>query len=281
MVSAMPGTQGGPREPVVTPNTVLRRGNTWQQFADGRVWRLKRGRHFAGDLRVAAAEATRAAAEMGLAVRVLRDDFGKYSYIWVQFADAEIPLGAPCPRCDSRRIVQTHEHYGRCPVCGTTFVFKGRLAPEEPREDVEPEGPEGEEPPVEPTGDAIPRQLGDEVRGGTAEGDAPASPALTARTLEFFDDVELRLLEADAESETWYGHGWTPVGIHALLLVRFLLGPDGERLPHPYLPGASVTRVRAFPAWPFARALDLDRLFPPDGEDPPVPPPVARPTELS
>lgn len=246
-MQAPPGTRPADEKKL---QTVLLNGHTWDEYTDGRVWRLKRGRHFKGDLRVAANECTEHAREIGRAVRILRDDFHKIAYLWVQFTDYEIPIGAPCPRCGSRKVVRTHEHFGRCPVCSAVFSFKGDINLDAPR----PRAPDAD---------------------GTVPGYRP-----TSRQLEFYSDVEIQYLETEDNAELWYGHGWTPHGLHALLLVEYLFGADGQRMPHAHIEGRWVTRVRAFPAWPFYHALDLDRLFPDDGEGAPEPPPIGGTTDL-
>ena len=93
----------------------------WGEFADGRVHRLKRGRHFSGTPKALATHADRAAATMGKAVRVVVDDMAKVAYLWVQFADQELVRGEPCA-CGGTTLDQVHEHFARCPECGRTAI---------------------------------------------------------------------------------------------------------------------------------------------------------------
>ncbi len=106
---------------------ILIEPTTWESLADGRLHRLKRGKHFRGELRAFGQVAALEAERLGKAVRSMRDEFGKLQYMWVQFADYQIPVGAPCPRCGSLRLLRTHEFYGRCPRCASTFVFHGEV----------------------------------------------------------------------------------------------------------------------------------------------------------
>src|SRR3712207_1780732 len=90
--------------------TGLRRGLTWDRLTDGKVRRLKAGKHFDGSVREFAERVADVAARRGIAVRMLRDELGRTNhYLWLQFADAEIPLGAACPRCGSLELLRTHE----------------------------------------------------------------------------------------------------------------------------------------------------------------------------
>lgn len=98
------------------------RAVSWERLADGRLHRLKQGKHFAADPRAFQVEVLAAAARLGKAVRSLRDEMGKHTYLWVQFADHEVALGAPCP-CGHTALVREHEFFGRCPSCGATLIF--------------------------------------------------------------------------------------------------------------------------------------------------------------
>jgi hypothetical protein len=140
---------------------------TWEALADGRVHRLKRGKHFRGDLRAFATSAALEAERLGKAVRTMRDEFGKLQYIWIQFADYQIPVGVPCPRCEATELLRIHEFYGRCPRCSATFIFHGVLG----------------EPGLAPA-----------ARGPRAD-------------LGLYTDVRLRFLDRENGVERWSGHG--------------------------------------------------------------------------
>lgn len=95
----------------------------WSRWADGRAYRLKRKRDF-GDIPTAAARraAQDAAREMGKVVQAVRDRSSPKKFIWVQFADYEIPLGAPCP-CGSRRLYRLHTYFARCAECKAQLLL--------------------------------------------------------------------------------------------------------------------------------------------------------------
>jgi len=112
---------------VAIPKVALVDPLTWDALADGRVHRLKRGKHFRGDVRLLAKLAALEAERLGKAVRSMRDEFGKLQYLWVQFADYQIPVGAPCPHCGATTVLRMHEFYGRCSRCPSTFVFNGSI----------------------------------------------------------------------------------------------------------------------------------------------------------
>jgi len=211
------------------PDARLLGGLTWEGLADGAPRRLKRGRHYAGDTRALTRDAGLAADRMGKAVRTLRDEFGKWQYVWVQFADAQIPIGAACPRCESRELLRTHEHFGRCPRCGARLIFKGELT-------------------------------GEELAAGAAR---PRRPRYDLRE---FHDVELRYLRHEEGAEWWHGYGTHADGEAMLLLVRYPLKEDGGRVEDPERPGEPAAKLRAWPVGPFRAAIDLEALFRDDHE---------------
>jgi ribosomal protein L37AE/L43A len=108
--------------------THLQGGMTWEKLADGRVYRLKSGKHFPrGKVKAVEREAHIVAHEMDKAVRVLRDELGKQEYLWIQFAESQIREGEACPRCGGLEIARIHQHYGRCSSCSALLVVKRAL----------------------------------------------------------------------------------------------------------------------------------------------------------
>jgi hypothetical protein len=98
-------------------------GIDWERWSDGRAWRLKRKRHFKDvDPGYARDDAERAAERMGKVVQTLRDPQFPTKYVWVQFADHKIAIGAPC-RCGSRRLLRLHTFFARCPQCGAQLFL--------------------------------------------------------------------------------------------------------------------------------------------------------------
>src|SRR5204863_6771235 len=113
-------------------------GVDWSRWADGRAYRLKREKDFPnvspGHARTAAEVAAR---KMGKVARTTRDKMIPEKLIWIQFADAEIGQGQPCPRCGSRKLLNLHADVVRCPQCKAQLLLtnQGLDAIE-----VEPEG---------------------------------------------------------------------------------------------------------------------------------------------
>jgi len=93
-------------------------GVDWERWADGRAFRLKRKRDFPdtepGKARNAAEAA---AARMGKVVLTTRDKQLPRKFVWVQFADAKIKVGDPCPKCGSTHLLRVHRMYARCSDC--------------------------------------------------------------------------------------------------------------------------------------------------------------------
>ncbi len=209
-------------------------GLTWDELAAERhPQRLKRGKHFRGDVRMFQHEAAVAARNRGYAVRVVRDDFIKRAYIWLQFVDQELPLGEPCGRCGSRELVRTHEHFGRCPRCEARLAF-------------------------------LPRAVTADAPGAPG----PASIRLDAkverkerrwrqRRLSSFSNVRL-VLDPDQtndEQELYLGRG-DYEGEPLLLQVVYPL-KDGARQPHPDAPDDELHYVGWWQLAPFVRAQEL------------------------
>jgi hypothetical protein len=89
----------------------------WPRWADGRAHRLKRKRHFANVKPSLIAKAAGAAAEaMGKVVVTGKDSLVPDKYIWIQFADFNVPANQPC-RCGSRRLHRVHTKFAKCPQC--------------------------------------------------------------------------------------------------------------------------------------------------------------------
>jgi DNA-directed RNA polymerase subunit RPC12/RpoP len=214
----------------MTEPTVLLGGLTWEELAaDRRVRRLRRGKHFRGDVRAVQHEAAAAAEAMGLAVRAVRDDFLRTAYVWIQFTDAELPLGEPCPRCGSKELVRTHEHYGRCPQCGARLAFLLGVTPAE--------GGVG-------TRAQSAKQRRQEAR-------------LLRQRIDMFTNVRLVFdpEESDEEQEVWYGRG--EYEDEALLLRVVYPLREGARQPHPHSPEDELHYVRYWGLEPYARAIEL------------------------
>jgi hypothetical protein len=214
----------------MTASTVLLGGLTWEELAaDRRVRRLRRGKHFRGDVRAVQHEAAAAADELGLAVRAVRDDFLRTAYVWIQFTDAELPLGEPCPRCGSTELVRTHELFGRCPRCGARLAFLPGVTPAE-------------------------GGVGTTVKSAK---ERRQEARLLKQRIDMFTNVRLVFdpEESDDEQEVWYGRG--EYEDEALLLRVVYPLREGARQPHPQDPDDELHYVRYWALEPYTRAVEL------------------------
>jgi hypothetical protein len=94
----------------------------WRQVADGKPWRLRRGRDYDADVQTLTAAARAAAVELGRPVRVAKDKFEPDRALWVQFADAAIGPDEPCV-CGSRTLRSLHRNFLDCPSCGRLLLI--------------------------------------------------------------------------------------------------------------------------------------------------------------
>jgi len=102
-------------------------GVDWARWSDGRAFRLKRKRDFPNvDPGIARSACELAAARMGKAVRTARDRRVPTKLIWVQFADAYVKDGSPCPRCGSRQLFRLHADFLRCPQCHAQLILSAQ-----------------------------------------------------------------------------------------------------------------------------------------------------------
>jgi hypothetical protein len=108
----------------VSPATHLLKGLAWEQLFDGHPHRLKRGKHFAGEVHALQQEAQTVADREHRGLLTVRDLLGKKNqYLWVQFADQLLGYGQPC-RCGGRELLRVHERFARCAACGGTAVLQ-------------------------------------------------------------------------------------------------------------------------------------------------------------
>lgn len=216
-------------------STLLLEGTSWDALAaDKRPHRLKAGKHFRGEVRELQREAGEIAEHRGLAVRTLRDEFGrKYNYVWIQFADAVVPRGEPCPRCCSRRLRRTHEHYARCPACGARLILGPPIPPPPPDDE-----------------------------DGESNASLPKWALVPNRDrLSNYYDVDLMPDEDSrtADGETWYGRGVDEKG-NPVLIEAFYPRRDGQRIDDPMNPRESLHRLRRWGLGPFWRAAEMGLL---------------------
>jgi hypothetical protein len=99
----------------------------WEQFADGRIRRLRRGREYEAETHEVEDAATAAAARMGMFARFATEQVPRMKffedYVWIQFADHEVEPEQPCP-CGEPNPVRVHPLFARCPSCDSRLVVK-------------------------------------------------------------------------------------------------------------------------------------------------------------
>lgn len=171
----------------------------WGRLADGRPWRVARGKDFTEDVPAFIDSARRAAELMGKALVAMPDPTEPRGHVWIQFADAEVEAGAPCPRCGSSRLSLLSYALLRCKGCGATLVEQKRRTR---------------------------RRSPEQEPGASAE---PGEPALT---LAEFSQVRLSRTDRHADRDEYVGFGVGADGELALLIVTVPLAhgapvPDG------------------------------------------------------
>jgi len=113
--------RSAPVDPSTLPDDL---GVDWSRWSDGRAYRLKRKKDFPNvNPGLARTACEQAATEMGKVARTVRDKMVPNKLIWVQFAEAEIRIGEPCPRCGSRRLLNLHADMARCPQCRAQLLL--------------------------------------------------------------------------------------------------------------------------------------------------------------
>jgi hypothetical protein len=183
----------------------------WDRIADGLPRRLQRGTDFSEPVNefVEAARAT--AARTGRSVVVVRDRLAPDRFVWLQFADAEIAIGDPCP-CGGRRLTRMTAVLLRCDTCGRTLTVGAR-----------PPKPRARSPKAR--------------RGDLAEG-RPAS------TLADFSEIRLVRTDENARFVEYAGLGVDDTGTNVVLVVRVPL-VGGQPVPDPRSPTGQAHEVVA------------------------------------
>lgn len=97
----------------------------WPRIADGRPRRLERGVDFSESVPEFIEVARSLTAKMDRSVVITRDRLYPDRFIWVQFADAEIAIGDPCP-CGGQRLTRMSAVLMRCDSCGAMLVIGAR-----------------------------------------------------------------------------------------------------------------------------------------------------------
>ena len=232
----------------------------WEQVGDGRVWRLRRGTHYEGSDRAVLTAARAAASRMGKVVTMAREDFGVTAgYVWVQFADAEVPFGDPCPRCGSTTLLREHAGYATCPQCAARLVLL--LEDEDPG--VVLDGSDAAAPGAPSHEPGVDSGIGRPTAGMPRPAAAPRVTQQLAQArflpetksierLEFYAEVRLRVGSSPTGQSAFNGFGQARGVKPTFLYVRFFPAEDGG--------GLGDHHVTAIAARPYAAALDFGAL---------------------
>jgi hypothetical protein len=200
------------------------------RFADGRVWRLKKGRDFQGSPRAFRETARAEASRMGKTVVVVADKLQRDRWVWLQFADGAIDVGDRCV-CGSRDLERLHRHWARCRACGRLLDINNP--------DHQPGGGDAAAEPF----DAAP--------------DAPQPPR-TVKGLDAFGNLTLYRFGIDEDVEHCLGVGNRGTA-RILVSVKFPL-EDGRRIPDPGTPGHWLYSFAKASLEEFGGLLDVANL---------------------
>ena len=94
----------------------------WDRWADGRVWRLAKGRDFLRSADSVAEAAANAAARLGKFAITVEERRPGNTFVWVQFVDRRLEAGEPCP-CGQSRLRRVNRQIALCESCGSTIVI--------------------------------------------------------------------------------------------------------------------------------------------------------------
>src|SRR5215210_6238579 len=91
-------------------------GLPWDDWADGRVHRLVKGRDFLQNADLLEQAAENAAVRLDKVACIAKEiRFGNV-FVWVQFVDCQITLGEPCT-CGSYDLLRVTRRYAECASC--------------------------------------------------------------------------------------------------------------------------------------------------------------------
>jgi DNA-directed RNA polymerase subunit RPC12/RpoP len=216
-----------PIDPATLPEDL---GVDWSRWADGRAYRLKRKKDFPnvspGHARTAV---ELAATKMGKVARTVRDKMIPEKLIWVQFADAEIAAGQPCPRCGSRRLLNLHADVVRCPQCKAQLLLSNQGL-----EAIEAEPADG--------GETL----------------SPAKRARLAARLQALQSVHLQLSGEPGHHELYTGWGERD-GSRFIVLAEFDPPEDDEELTAEAI-DQRIRELKVLPAHLFEGLVDVNEL---------------------
>jgi hypothetical protein len=223
-------------------------GPDWDRLADGRIWRLRRGRDFDCSPKQFVRELDAIASRLGKVARGVVDRMAPEDYVWVQFAEFLAKPGEPCT-CGGTRFRRIHAHFGRCETCGTQVMLPDPGS----RSDLDADLADDDEFDFdEPDLPLSPRQP--ETRAA-----AEYSQAMAGSVLAAFPKVRLSLADEGDEYRRYFGYGIAPSGQPMLLLVTVSL-VGGSPISDPASPLGVACEVRSLDLEPFGRLIDRSQL---------------------
>src|SRR5437016_4311996 len=98
-------------------------GLPWDELADGRPYRLTKGKDFFRSPRAVEEAAQNAARRIGRVASVSHEFRNKKTFVWVQFVDYQTELGQPCPACGSFDLRAVNRQHTDCASCGSTVIL--------------------------------------------------------------------------------------------------------------------------------------------------------------
>jgi hypothetical protein len=107
--------------PLLEPHDEL--GLPWDDWADGKVYRLVRGRDFVRSVEALTEAAENAGRRLGRVARTIREVRRSTVIVWLQFVDYELVAGDPCG-CGSTDLRRMNTSYARCAACGATSYIR-------------------------------------------------------------------------------------------------------------------------------------------------------------
>jgi hypothetical protein len=212
----------------------------WESFADRRIHYLKRGRDYEVESSVLSRVFKEKARELNRVSRIVAEEIPRMGYwdssLYVQFFDAELTPGAPCP-CGSLELVRNHPQSARCPKCGRILIIL-----ELPPEDLMGPAPD------------------DPATAAAARSIAASGIKLMRRkdderfTLREYSQVRWISDRREGKSHRHFGTAVDPFGFPVLMYVDSPRSGDPLKLP------AHLLQVCRWPCSAFADLIDIDAV---------------------
>lgn len=225
-------------------------GLPWDEWADGRVHRLIRGRDFVRSAEALAEAAENAGRRLGRVARTVREVRRGRVFVWLQFVDYELDSGDPCG-CGSADLRRMSTYYARCSSCGATSYI--RPLKTKPDETV-----------VTPAGDEALLLSSLLAAPAAAKAKRAAAPAADPRTnlarLGGYVDLRLSRYSKGPDSERLAGLATEAItGAPCVVVVDYPLH-EGVRIEASGVPGGFAHRIWSVPTKLLVGLMRVDEL---------------------